>query len=161
MALVNIGAHIMNVNVVAYGQSVFWRDIVFGGNAFTEAIQRELNLTREQAEAVKTGEQLGDHSPQTVLGILNGVSEDLAAELQKTFEFFFTTSSHDKVEEIVLSGGSSPRSQPRERAQGAAWSAGRDHEPVPRDRILRKPVPARMAEQARTCDGHCGGDGVA
>jgi type IV pilus assembly protein PilM len=106
VALVNIGAHIMNVNVVAYRQSVFWRDIVFGGNAFTEAIQRELNLTREQAEAVKTGDQLGDHSPQTVLGILNGVSEDLAAELQKTFEFFFTTSSHDKVEEIVLSGGS-------------------------------------------------------
>ena len=107
VALVNIGAHIMNVNVVAHGQSVFWRDIVFGGNAFTEAIQRELNLTREQAEAVKTGDHLGDHSPQTVLGILNGVSEDLAAELQKTFEFFFTTSSHDKVEEIVLAGGSS------------------------------------------------------
>jgi type IV pilus assembly protein PilM len=106
VALVNIGAHIMNVNIVAYGQSVFWRDIVFGGNAYTEAIQRELNLTREQAEAVKTGEQLGDHSPQTILGILNGVSEDLAAELQKTFEFFYTTSSHEKVEELVLAGGS-------------------------------------------------------
>jgi type IV pilus assembly protein PilM len=107
VALVNIGAHIMNVNILAFGQSVFWRDIVFGGNAYTEAIQRELNLTREQAEGVKTGEQLGDHTPQTILGILNGVSEDLAAELQKTFEFFYTTSSHDRVEEIVLAGGSS------------------------------------------------------
>ena len=106
VALVNIGAHIMNVNVLANGQSVFWRDIVFGGNAYTEAIQRELNLTREQAEAVKSGEQLGDHSPQTILGVLNAVSEDLAAELQKTFEFFYTTSSHDHVEEIVLAGGS-------------------------------------------------------
>ena len=106
VALVNIGAHIMNVNILADGQSVFWRDIVFGGNAYTEAIQRELNLTREQAEAVKSGEQLGDHSPQTILGVLNGVSEDLAAELQKTFEFFYTTSSYDHVEEIVLAGGS-------------------------------------------------------
>ncbi|MDD5563897.1 MAG: type IV pilus assembly protein PilM [Thermoanaerobaculaceae bacterium] len=105
VALVNIGAHIMNVNILARGASVFWRDIVFGGNAYTEAIQRELNLTREQAEAVKTGEQLGDHTPQTILGVLNGVSEDLAAELQKTFEFFYTTSSHDHVEEIVLAGG--------------------------------------------------------
>lgn len=105
VALVNIGAHIMNVNVVANGQSVFWRDIVFGGNAYTEAVQRELNLTREQAEAVKTGEQLGDHAPQTILGVLNGVSEDLAAELQKTFEFFYTTSSHDHVDQIVLAGG--------------------------------------------------------
>jgi type IV pilus assembly protein PilM len=107
VALVNIGAHIMNVNILAHGQSVFWRDIVFGGNAFTEAIQRELNLTREQAEAVKSGEQLGDHTPQTILGVLNGVSEDLAAELQKTFEFFYTTSSHDQVEEVVLAGGAS------------------------------------------------------
>jgi len=106
IALVNIGAHIMNVNVLAHGQSVFWRDIVFGGNAYTEAIQRELNLPREQAEAVKVGEQLGDHTPQTVLGVLNSVSEDLAAELQKTFEFFYTTSSHDRVEEIYLAGGS-------------------------------------------------------
>ena len=106
VALVNIGAHIMNVNILADGQSVFWRDIVFGGNAYTEAIQRELNLPREQAEAVKVGDQLGDHAPQTVLGVLNSVSEDLAAELQKTFEFFYTTSSHDRVEEIYLAGGS-------------------------------------------------------
>lgn len=105
VALVNVGAHIMNVNILAHGLSVFWRDIVFGGNAYTEAIQRELNLTREQAEAVKSGEQLGDHTPQTILGVLNGVSEDLAAELQKTFEFFYTTSSHDQVEEVVLAGG--------------------------------------------------------
>ncbi len=107
VALVNVGAHIMNVNILAHGQSVFWRDIVFGGNAYTEAIQRELNLTREQAESVKAGEQLGDHSPQTILGVLNGVSEDLAAELQKTFEFFYTTSSHDQVQEVVLAGGAS------------------------------------------------------
>lgn len=107
VALVNVGAHIMNVNILAHGMSVFWRDIVFGGNAYTEAIQRELNLTREQAEAVKAGEQLGDHTPQTILGVLNGVSEDLAAELQKTFEFFYTTSSHDQVEEVVLAGGAS------------------------------------------------------
>ncbi len=105
VALVNVGAHIMNLNVLAHGQSVFWRDIVFGGNAYTEAIQRELNLTREQAEAVKTGEQLGDHTPQTILGVLNGVSEDLASELQKTFEFFYTTSSYDHVDEVVLAGG--------------------------------------------------------
>jgi len=105
VALLNVGAHIMNLNIIAHGQSVFWRDIVFGGNAYTEAIQRELNLTREQAEAVKTGEQLGDHTPQTILGVLNGVSEDLATELQKTFEFFYTTSSHDRVDEVVLAGG--------------------------------------------------------
>ena len=107
IGLVNIGASVMNINVLHNGTSVFWRDVAFGGNQYTEAIQRELNLTREQAEAVKAGEQLGDHTPQTILGVLNGVSEDLAAELQKTFEFFYTTSSHDQVEEVVLAGGAS------------------------------------------------------
>jgi type IV pilus assembly protein PilM len=105
VALVNVGAHVMNLNILAHGQSVAWRDIAFGGNNYTNAIQRELNLTRDQAEAVKSGEQLGDHTPQTILGVLNGVSEELSDHLQKTFEFFYTTSSYDHVDEIVLAGG--------------------------------------------------------
>lgn len=106
VALVNIGAYLTNLNILAHGQSLFWRDIIFGGNNFTEAIQRELHVTREQAEAIKTGERVGDVSPQTVYGILNAVAQDFAEELKRTFDFFYTTSAHDRVEEIVLSGGS-------------------------------------------------------
>jgi hypothetical protein len=40
-ALVNIGASVMNINVLYEHQTVFWRDVTFGGNQFTEAIQRE------------------------------------------------------------------------------------------------------------------------
>lgn len=106
VALVNVGAYLTNLNILAHGQSLFWRDIVFGGNNFTEAIQRELHVTREQAEAIKTGERVGDVSPQTVYGSLNAVAQDFAEELKRTFDFFYTTSAHDRVEEIVLSGGS-------------------------------------------------------
>lgn len=108
VALVNVGAYLTNVNILARGQSVFWRDIVFGGNNFTEALQREYHITREQAEAIKIGEKVGDVAPQTVYGIVNGVAQDFAEELKRTFEFFYTTSAHDRVEEIVLSGGSAP-----------------------------------------------------
>lgn len=106
VALVNVGAYLTNVSILARGQAIFWRDLVFGGNNFTEAIQRELHITRDQAEAIKTGEKVGDVAPQTVYGIVNAVAQDFADELKRTFEFFYTTSAHDRLEEIVLSGGS-------------------------------------------------------
>ncbi len=106
IGLVNIGASVMNINVLYEGQSIFWRDVSFGGNQYTEAIQRELNLPREDAERLKRGERVGDHSIQQVMGVINSVSEDLAAELQKTIDFFVATSSVDSLDKVVLAGGS-------------------------------------------------------
>jgi len=106
VGLVNIGASVMNINVIHNGTSIFWRDVAFGGNQYTEAIQRELNLPRDEAERLKLGEQVGEHSLQQVMGVLNSVSEDLAAELQKTFDFFVATSSVDTLDRVVLGGGS-------------------------------------------------------
>jgi type IV pilus assembly protein PilM len=105
VALVNIGASVMNINILHHGISVFWRDVAFGGNQYTEAIQRELNLPREDAERLKIGERVGEHSVQSILSILNSVSEDLAAELQKTVDFFMATSTVDKLDKLVLAGG--------------------------------------------------------
>ena len=48
---------VTNVNILSGSTSLFWRDITFGGNQYTEAIQRELNLSFTQAEALKRGEQ--------------------------------------------------------------------------------------------------------
>jgi type IV pilus assembly protein PilM len=104
-ALVNIGASVMNINVLHRGASIFWRDVAFGGNQYTEAIQRELNLPREEAERLKLGDQVGQHSVQQLMGVVNSVSEDLAAELQKTIDFFVATSSVDRLDRVVLAGG--------------------------------------------------------
>ncbi len=105
IALVNVGASVMNINVLYEGQSAFWRDVSFGGNQYTEAIQRELNLTRDEAERLKRGERVGEYSVQHVMGVLNSVSEDLAAELQKTIDFFIATSAVDRLDRVVLAGG--------------------------------------------------------
>jgi type IV pilus assembly protein PilM len=104
-ALVNIGASVMNINVLHQSTSIFWRDVAFGGNQYTEAIQRELNLPREEAERLKLGDRVGEHSVQQVTGVLNSVSEDLSAELQKTIDFFVATSSVDRLDRVVLAGG--------------------------------------------------------
>ncbi len=53
--LLNAGASAINVNIVAGDQSLFTRDISVGGNAYTEAVQREFNLAFDVAEQAKKG----------------------------------------------------------------------------------------------------------
>jgi type IV pilus assembly protein PilM len=105
LALVNVGASVTNVNILSGSTSLFWRDITFGGNQYTDAIQRELNLSFAQAEGLKRGEAAGDHTIQQVIPILNSVSEDFASELRKTLDFFTATSGAERVDSIMLSGG--------------------------------------------------------
>ena len=107
LALVNVGASVTNVNVLSGSTSMFWRDITFGGNQYTDAIQRELSLSFEQAEELKRGKPVADYTIQQVIPILNSVSEDFSGELRKTLDFFTATSGAERVDEIVLAGGGS------------------------------------------------------
>ena len=107
VALVNIGASVTNVTVMHGSNSLFWRDITFGGNQYTDAIQREMNLSFAQAEALKRGESVADRNVQQVIPILNSVSEDFASELRKTLDFFAATSGADRVDRVVIAGGGS------------------------------------------------------
>src|SRR5712692_7459501 len=55
VALLNIGASTMNINILNGTRSVFARDASVGGSQYTSLLQKELGLTFEQAEAVKRG----------------------------------------------------------------------------------------------------------
>ena len=55
VVLLNAGASAININILSGDQSVFTRDISIGGNAYTEAVQKELNLPFESAEQLKKG----------------------------------------------------------------------------------------------------------
>ncbi|MEO8502915.1 MAG: type IV pilus assembly protein PilM [Acidobacteriota bacterium] len=105
VALVNMGAGVTNINILARGQTVFWRDISFGGNQFTEALQREFNLAFDQAERLKRGEPVDRFSMADARAVLDSVSTDFAGEIQKTFDFFSATSTEGPVDELVLAGG--------------------------------------------------------
>ena len=56
VVLLNAGASATNINILSGGQSVFTRDISIGGNAYTEALQKELSLPFEQADQLKRGQ---------------------------------------------------------------------------------------------------------
>lgn len=107
VALLNVGASIMNINIIKGGTSIFNRDIAVGGNQYTDAIQKDLNLSFDQAEALKKGERVDGAAPENLQPILQVVSENIAMEIQKTFDFFRATSSEDRLDRIFLCGGTS------------------------------------------------------
>jgi type IV pilus assembly protein PilM len=107
VVLLNAGASAININVIANGQSVFTRDISLGGNAYTEAVQRELNLPFESAELLKKGYPVDGATFEDVVPVLRAMTENVLLEVQKTFDFFKATASTDHIDRIMLSGGAS------------------------------------------------------
>src|SRR5207244_3365076 len=107
VVLLNAGASAININIVSGEQSLFTRDISIGGNAYTEAVQKELNLSFESAEQLKKGLQVDTASFDDVRPVLHAVTENVILEIQKTFDFFKATASSDRIDRILLSGGAS------------------------------------------------------
>jgi type IV pilus assembly protein PilM len=111
VTLLNIGASTMNVNIVKGSTSLFTRDITVGGSQFTDVLQRSLGLSYNQAEAVKRGNTQGVEGleEKAIEPLMNNVTEIVAMEIQKTFDFYRATSedNHTVVQKILISGGGS------------------------------------------------------
>ena len=107
VVLLNAGASATNINILEGGQSVFTRDISTGGNAYTEALQKELNLPFEQADRLKRGEAVDGVTFDDARPVLRAVTENLMLEVQKTFDFYKASASFDRITKIVVSGGAS------------------------------------------------------
>jgi type IV pilus assembly protein PilM len=107
IALLNAGASATNINILNGDQSVFTRDISIGGNAYTEALQKELNLPFDLADQLKRGMPVDGVTYDDAKPVLRAVTENVMLEIQKTFDFFKTTASSERIDRIMLSGGAS------------------------------------------------------
>ncbi len=111
VTLLNIGASTMNVNIVKGTRSLFSRDITVGGSQFTDVLQRSLGVGYQQAEALKRGVNNAVEGVEetAIEPLLNNVTEIVAMEIQKTFDFYRATSedNHTVVQKILISGGGS------------------------------------------------------
>jgi type IV pilus assembly protein PilM len=107
VVLLNAGASATNINILNGEQSVFTRDISIGGNAYTEALQKELNLPFDLADQLKRGLPVDGVSFDDARPVLRAVSENVMLEIQKTFDFFKATAASDRIDRIMLSGGAS------------------------------------------------------
>jgi type IV pilus assembly protein PilM len=105
VALLNVGASVMNINIVRGGAPLFTRDVSVGGNQYTDALQKELDLSYEDAERLKKGEAVAGVNEEHRGTILRSVSDILILEIQKTFDFFRATASGENIQRIYLAGG--------------------------------------------------------
>ncbi len=105
--LLNAGASATNVNILSGDRSVFSRDISIGGNAYTEALQRELSLPFERANELKQGHDVDGVTYDEARPVLRAVTENVMLEIQKTFDFFKATAPSESLTRIVISGGAS------------------------------------------------------
>jgi type IV pilus assembly protein PilM len=109
IVLVNVGASKTNVNIIACGVSSFTRDLAIGGNNLTEDIQKKLHVSQDEAEALKRSVATEDSASmrQDLSAAMRGPCDSLAADLQRSIDFFGATSADPAPSMIYLTGGTS------------------------------------------------------
>src|SRR5229473_2227328 len=103
IAVVDVGANVMNVTVLRNDQSVYTREQAFGGNQLTQEIVSRYGMSAEEAENAKRSGGLPDDFEAEVL---KPFMQNLAGEVQRALQFFFTSTQYHTVEHILLAGGS-------------------------------------------------------
>ncbi|MGH8736368.1 MAG: pilus assembly protein PilM [Burkholderiales bacterium] len=103
IAVVDIGANVMNVTVLRNDQSVYTREQAFGGNQLTQDIVSRYGMSVEEAENAKRSGGLPDDFETEVL---RPFMDNLSMEVQRALQFFFTSTQYNAVDQILLAGGS-------------------------------------------------------
>ena len=104
VAVVDIGATMTTLSVLAEGQTVYTREQIFGGKQLTEEIQRRYGLSVEEAGlAKKQGGLPDDYEEEVLMPFREAVVQQVARALQ----FFFGASQYNVVDYVVLAGGTS------------------------------------------------------
>ena len=105
LALINIGASVMNINIVKDGTTLFTRDVQMGGNLYTEEIQKQLGLSSEEAESAK----MLAHATQNtaLLHVLDKVNETITQEIRRSLDFYNSTANDERITGLFVSGGCS------------------------------------------------------
>lgn len=103
VALVDVGANVMNLTVLRNGQQLYAREQAFGGNQLTQDIARQFGMTFEEAEAEKRRNTLPDTYDTE---LLQPFLESMALEISRALQFFFTSTQFTQIDHIVLAGGS-------------------------------------------------------
>jgi len=150
IALINVGASFSSLSIIANGVHVFPREIANGGNAVTEEIQKQLGIPFEQAEAYKCGGSdpaRGGMVPQQVVQILEAATDSIAAEIQRSIDFYLATSGEGEIARIYVTGGTAnlpalaKAIERRARAPVEAWS------PIEKVSVEAKEVDAQLLTQ--------------
>jgi type IV pilus assembly protein PilM len=102
VALIDIGATMTTLSVLHDGKIIYAREQVFGGKQLTEEIQRRYGLTYEEAGLAKRQGGLPDnYRPE----VLEPFKESMGQQVNRSLQFFYSSSQYGQVERIILAGG--------------------------------------------------------
>jgi type IV pilus assembly protein PilM len=105
VALVNIGARYSSINILKGGRSVFTGDVPVGGRDITEALTRDLGVSAEEAERLKTGRGNGSIDAEQLTMALGPAVDALIEEIHYALSFFWTAATDERIDVLYLSGG--------------------------------------------------------
>jgi len=107
VALVDLGASVININVVKEGKSTFTRDVFMGGDKLSEEIQKQMAVSEEEAELLKLGGELENVDFDRLDSIIQDASLELAVEVQRSLDLQAASTTEEEVKKIYISGGAS------------------------------------------------------
>ena len=104
VALFEVGAFTTSMQVIRNDEVLYDRDQAFGGAQLTQLIVRQYGFSLEEAETKKRN---GDLPDDYDLGVLKPFVESMSQEIARALQFFFTSTPHNRVDYVMLAGGSS------------------------------------------------------
>lgn len=103
VALFEVGAYTTGMQVIRNNEVLYDRDQAFGGAQLTQLIVRQYGYSLEEAEIKKRS---GDLPEDYAIGVLKPFVDSMAQEVARALQFFFTSTPHNRVDHILLAGGS-------------------------------------------------------
>lgn len=103
VALFEVGALTTSMQVIRNDEVLYDRDQAFGGSQLTQHIVRQYGFSLEEAESKKRSGDLPDDYATLVL---QPFIDSLVQEISRALQFFFTSTTHNKVDVVMLAGGS-------------------------------------------------------
>ena len=104
VALFEVGALTTSMQVIRDDEVLYDRDQAFGGAQLTQLIVRQYGFSLEEAESKKRSGDLPDDYEASVL---RPFVDSMVQEIGRALQFFFTSTPHNKVDYVMLAGGSS------------------------------------------------------
>ncbi|WP_409517322.1 pilus assembly protein PilM [Diaphorobacter sp.] len=105
VALFEIGAFSASMQVLRNDEVLYDRDQAFGGAQLTQLIVRQYGFSQEEAEAKKRS---GDLPEDYASAVQRPFVDSMAQEIGRALQFFFTSTPYNRVDHILLAGGSAP-----------------------------------------------------
>ena len=103
VALFEVGALTTSMQVIRNDEILYERDQAFGGAQLTQLIVRQYGFSLEEAESKKRSGELPDDYDTAVL---RPFLDSMVQEVGRALQFFFTSTPHNRVDYVMLAGGS-------------------------------------------------------